>query len=481
MISKLDAIFYREKDPSIVAVFRIIFGLFMAYQMIYYFEIDYTFQFMAGPEMLFNYHGLSFLKPLPLGILQLVHVLLFVATIFITMGWQYRKSMVFFFLGFTYFSFIDKTLYNNHLYLISLISFVMIFIQADVKYSIKSWKSNQSNQNFIPAWNHYMLVFLISLPYFFGGIAKLGYNWLHSNLVVEIVQLNSDGVLTNLFSEALLVPLIKYGGLIYDLCIVWLLLYKRTRIIALFFVLIFNLLNNSVLFDDIGIFPFFMICSTILFFDSKKVGAWLDARIPKKSASKNLTRKQQKRMLKEQHRKGLTSQPKVGNSLSSITSNKYRSIVSLTLCVFILFQLVFPLRHYYYTDNPEWYGVGLYFSWRMKMQTKEITNFEMTLENTETADFGPIEAKTFLSKNQYIHLFDDPDNLVVLAQYLAPKAGKEYGIDHPAIKANVTVRFNGLSPQQMVQPDVNLYSLQAEDMSNRSWIVPLVQDYRNSL
>ena len=96
--------------------------------------------------------------------------------------------MIFFFLGFSYFSFIDKTLYNNHIYLIALIAFIMIFINADKKYSVHSkfFKKNKSNK--VPAWNQNILIFLISLPYFFGGVAKLSSNWLNTNLVQNIIE-----------------------------------------------------------------------------------------------------------------------------------------------------------------------------------------------------------------------------------------------------------------------------------------------------
>jgi len=474
MIFKFNELFYRPMNPSVVAVYRIFFGLFMVYQMLYYFSIDYTYQFMAGPEMLFHYEWLTFLKPLPVGILQLIHVLLLVAALFIAIGWYYRQAMVFFFLGFTYFTFVDKTLFNNHLYLISLLAFVMIFIKADVKYSLRAWKRPSSFKPTIPAWNQYLLIFLISLPYFFGGIAKLGFNWMDSNLVAELVSQSKPGAIKNLFSEEILVSFLKYGGLLYDLGIVWLLLFRRTRVLGVVLVVIFNLTNNSFLFDDIGIFPFFMICSTILFFNAEKVGAWLGAKLPKKKKEKALSKKQQKRLLKEQKRgPSAEEDPKVEQVAAINTSIKYRNLTTAMLCFFVLFQLVFPLRHYAFTHNPEWYGAGMFFSWRMKMQTKEIVKLEMTLANTETQDFGPIEAKTFLSSNQYAHLLDDPDNLILLAKYLTPKAQKEYNINKPAITADIVVRFNGMPSQQMIQPDVDLSKLNEEDVSDRSWIIPL--------
>ena len=205
MTARISKFLYQPIDPSAVAIYRIVFGLFMVYQMLYYFSIDYTYQFMAGPEMLFHYEGLSFLKPFPVGILQFIHVLLLTAAILIAVGWHYRKAMIVFFLGFTYFTFVDKTLFNNHLYLISLLSFVMIFMNADKKYSVRSWKSNSTLAATIPAWNQYILIFLIALPYVYGGIAKLGFNWTETSLVSEMVSQSKSSLLKSVFSEEVLV------------------------------------------------------------------------------------------------------------------------------------------------------------------------------------------------------------------------------------------------------------------------------------
>ena len=154
----------------------------MCYQMIVYYNLDYTYQFMAGPEILFPYRGLEFMQPLPIFYLKIIHFLLLVSSLLIILGIWYRYAIVFFFIGFTYFSFIDITLYNNHIYLFSLISFVMIFLDADILYSLRRKKIKKELKNYIPAWNQYLLIFLISLPYFFGGIAKLSSNWLHTDL-----------------------------------------------------------------------------------------------------------------------------------------------------------------------------------------------------------------------------------------------------------------------------------------------------------
>ena len=176
MKNKLYTFLFKEKDASVLSLFRIVFGGFMVYQILKYFQIDYTYQFMSGPEYLFSYYYLDFLGALPIYILKAIHIGLLIAAVLIVLGLFYRYAMTFFFLGITYFSFIDKTLYNNHLYLISLISFVMIFMEADKKYSLRKIKKGVKLT--APNWNVRLLQFLIFVVYFYGGLAKLNGDWL---------------------------------------------------------------------------------------------------------------------------------------------------------------------------------------------------------------------------------------------------------------------------------------------------------------
>tara|TARA_B110000285_G_C15047515_1_gene575132 strand:+ start:303 stop:1382 length:1080 start_codon:yes stop_codon:yes gene_type:complete len=343
--------------------------------MIVYYNLDYTYQFMAGPEILFPYRGLEFIQPLPILFLKIIHFLLLVSSLLIILGIWYRYAIVFFFIGFTYFSFIDITLYNNHIYLFSLISFVMIFLDADILYSLRRKKTKKELKNHIPAWNQYLLIFLISLPYFFGGIAKLSSNWLHTDLTKILYNQSKNSLLYDIIPENIFIFLIKYGGLVYDFLIVFLLLNKKTRKIGIALVIIFNITNNSLLFNDIGSFPLLMICSTILFFDSSKVSDFINTLFPNKT-NKILSKKEIK-IAKRRVKKEVVHF--INPTNDQIEWTKKRKATALIIGVFILFQITFPFRHFLLTNNPEWTGLGSRFAWRMKMQTKEITDFKMSL------------------------------------------------------------------------------------------------------
>ncbi|WP_046756982.1 HTTM domain-containing protein [Kordia jejudonensis] len=442
----IDKLVFKSTHVSILAIFRIIFGMFMTYQMIYYYEIDYTFQFIYGPEVLFPYPGLEFLKPFSLGLLKAIHAGLLLSAILITVGFLYRYAMVFFFLGFSYFSFIDKTLYNNHIYLIALIALVMIFINADYKYSLRSKFSKKALPKFVPAWQQNILIFLISIVYFFGGIAKLSPNWLDSNLISYTIDQAQSSLLTNLFSKETLITLIKYGGLLFDLSIAFILLNKRTRLFGVILVVIFSYTNNSILFNDIGIFPFFMICATILFFESAKVGNYIDNIFSSASAKKT-----------------------TGSATQNETP-KFKTLTLACLFIFVTFQLLFPLRHIFMTSNPEWTGVAQRFSWRMKMQSRNVTQFKMFLTDRKTAKTYGLDGTSFVTKNQFMHMVEDPYTFVHLAKYISDKLYVERGLVDPIIKAELMVEFNGMPTQYMLDSSIDLTKVDESHFADNAWI-----------
>ncbi len=124
---------FEPVDAGLLVFFRIAFGLLMAWEASRYL----TSRFHAGdwierlylrPEVLFKYYGFEWVAPWPgdgmyyhfwgLGILGLL----------IAAGCFYRVAMALFFVGFTYIFLQDQAAYLNHFYLISLISFLMIFL-----------------------------------------------------------------------------------------------------------------------------------------------------------------------------------------------------------------------------------------------------------------------------------------------------------------------------------------------------------------
>jgi len=129
-------------DIASLVFFRIAFGILMLIEVIRFFAYNWIFASYIEPEFFFTYYGFEWITPWP-GDLMYVHfIVLGILAIFVLVGFQYRVSMALFFLGFTYVFLLDQAYYLNHFYLISLISFMMIFVPSHRAFSIDAWRKD---------------------------------------------------------------------------------------------------------------------------------------------------------------------------------------------------------------------------------------------------------------------------------------------------------------------------------------------------
>ena len=180
-------------------------------------------------------------------------------------------------------------------------------------------------------------MFQISIVYFYSGIAKINHDWLSGEPIRMWLNYGENFLVIkkNIYNE-FLVYLISYGGLLFDLLIVPLLLIRKTRIYAFTLAVAFHL-SNKLLFN-IGIFPFFAIGLTTLYFSP----SW-----PRKFFNSKLVEENPNNY-----------------------SFKFKNPTFYILTFFIIFQLIMPLRHFLYPGNVAWTEEGHKYSWRMKLRDK---------------------------------------------------------------------------------------------------------------
>jgi len=150
------------------------------------------------------------------------------------------------------------------------------------------------------------------------------------------------------FNQEWVFYLFSYGGLGFDLLIVPLLLYRRTRPFAYTFAVIFHLMNAYSF--RIGIFPWLMMAATLLFF-------------PPDWPRQLLAKVQRKESPLEDE---ATSMPEI--------SPFYRLITTHALILYLAFQLLMPFRQGLYPGSSSWTQEGYFFSWNMMLDTKRQKN-----------------------------------------------------------------------------------------------------------
>ncbi len=259
----LKRIFFSKIDISIIAYFRIVFGLCMLINSIQLFTEDYIEYYWLRPRFHFHYLGLEWIHALPGKGMYILCFIISLSSLFIMLGFFYRLSIIVFFFSWTYTWLIGQSTYNNHYYLISLLSFLMIFIAANGKYALDDMIFPNIQTDELASWTLFILRFQIAIPYIYGGIAKLNEDWFHGEPVRTWLT-NTGGFV----DQEWFVYFVSYGGLIFDLTIIPLLIWQRTRLLAFIAVIGFHLSNHFAFSDiSIGIFPWLMIAATALFFE----------------------------------------------------------------------------------------------------------------------------------------------------------------------------------------------------------------------
>ena len=219
------------------------------------------------PTFFFKFFAFHWVPAPSQAVIYPIFIILIIACINISLGLFYRISITTFFLLFTYIELIDASNYLNHYYFISTIAFLMIFLPANRFFAIDNLFLNKA-KNHVKAWQINIIKFQIGVLYFYAGIAKINYDWLINALPLKI-WLPSKAhlpLIGDLLTYRATAYFFSYSGLIFDLFIFFFLIYKRTRVLAYLAVIFFHLMTWYLF--PIGMFPFVMIASNLIFFSA---------------------------------------------------------------------------------------------------------------------------------------------------------------------------------------------------------------------
>ena len=453
MWQRVCAALFKPVDISFLVFFRILFGGIMLWEVYRYFSYDWITRYFVGPVINFTYYGFSWVKPWPGRGMYVHFIVLGVAAACVMAGFLYRLATPVFFLAFTYFFLLDQTRYLNHLYLVCLISFVMCFLPANRAFSVDALLRPKIRTDVVPAWTLWLLRAQVGIPYFFGGIAKLNSDWIRGGEPMRtwLHPLTTTPGGSPIFTADWVVYGFVIGGLLLDLLVVPLLLWRRTRPFAFVAAILFNLIN-SVIFD-IGIFPWLMLGALLIYFPPDLArrfarafmspGEEFPAAAPATSAT-----------LPETNRPSFASQ----------------KLVVEVLAAYLAFQLFFPLRHYLYPGNVSWTEEGHNFAWHMKLRTKE-GEAVFTVSHPASGQTWTIRPQDYLESHQVMKMITKPELILQFSHYLAEEKRRE-GYGNCEVRARVMVSLNGREPQLLIDPNVDLTKEQASLLPAR-WIVPL--------
>jgi hypothetical protein len=445
-LSKMSAKLFEPVDVSSLVFFRVVFGLIMLWEVFRYWPRIERYYLL--PKFQFKFFAFSWVKVLPGAGMYYVYALLGILACLITLGLFYRIAAALYFLTLSYVFLLDKTYYLNHIYLICLISFLLILIPCNSSFSLDALINPKVRSQTVPIWCVWLFRLQIAIPYFYGGLAKLNPDWFRGEpLRTWLAAFSNAPIIGQFFTKEWVVYLFTFGGLSFDLLIVPLLLFRRTRLIGYIWAVMFHLMNSQLF--RIGIFPWMMIPATLIFF-------------PPSWPRQLLARVQRKEWHVEEE---VVSMPE-------ITPLK-RSLTTYFLILYVSFQLLMPFRQALYPGTSSWTREGYLFSWNMRLDRERglVTFYVIDPDSYETWEISRITSLEFLTTHHYNRMVGSPDMILEFSHYLA-RFFKGKGFPNVEVRARAVVSLNKRPYQLLIDPKVNLAKVNARLWPPASWIIP---------
>ncbi|MCP9755128.1 HTTM domain-containing protein [Lacihabitans sp. CCS-44] len=434
--------YFNKLSPAApLAVFRIGFGFMLLASIVRFWQKGWITDLYVTPKYFFNYYGFEFIKPLG-SYTYILFIICGLAALLVAIGLFYRFAAVCLFLSFTYIELIDKTTYLNHYYFISLVCFLLIFLPAQVCFSVDAFRKGTLKKGFVPQWNVDVLKLMMAIVYIFAGLAKINSDWLiHAQpLKIWLPAHNDMPFIGFLFNYDWIPFVFSWFGCLYDLSIPFFLWQNKTRPFAYFAVIVFHILT-AILFP-IGMFPHIMIVAALIFFSA------------------------------EFHQKVLQTiskflhfSPDLLTSKDIYSIPRYRKWIFM---VFFAFQLLVPFRYLLYPCELFWTEEGYRFSWRvMLMEKTGYTQF--TIKDSDGKQMV-VNNNHFLTTLQEKMMSTQADMILQYAHILEKYYAKN-GFNEPQVYVDSYVSLNGRLGKPLVSPTVDL-AKQKESFFYKQWITP---------
>lgn len=367
---------------------------------------------LSKSTFVFHYPGLGFIEAYSHELVRVLEISALAGAVLLALGIIPRIAALVFMASFGYLFLIDMSFYNNHYYLWCLLAF--LFVVTDVGKSISLtdlFRKRFSGQMHIR--NYVVFALLITIVYFYGGIAKLNSDWL-------------QGYPMRLYTRANNFPFpefsgyfLSYTGLLFDL-LIGLVLWKYPRSVFVTVPMLAFHISNYFLFD-IGEFPLVML------------GAWF-VYLP-------LGRYGPAKLLPEMK--------------ATVKGN----LLYIMLVFFFAFQLLFPLRFMLFGDNVAWHRQGYNFSWRMMLNNYKPHYFQFLVNIPARNDSYHVDFEKLLTYRQFYHLYHDPLMIWQLAQKLEGDARAKYGVDTVHVYCKSMVALNQHPPRSLIDETYDLASV----------------------
>ena len=434
----LNRLLFQRIDNSSLIIFRVFFGILISLECFGAIATGWVNRILIAPKFKFPFIDFDFLQPLPGNGMYFYFGIMGLMGICIALGFKYRASMITFTTMWTATYLMQKTAYNNHYYLLILISLIMCFFPAEKSRSIDVKLNPKIESNAMYAYIKWIVVLQLFIVYTYASIAKIYGDWLDfSTIAVLMHSKRNYWLVGDILQEPWIHTVIGSVGILFDLLIVPALLWKPTRKAAFFLSLFFHLFN-SIIFQ-IGIFPYLSIAFSVFFFEPETI-------------------------------RKIFFKSKIPFTTSKVIIPNYKNILLIVAAVYFLTQLLLPVRHHTFEDDVLWTEEGHRMSWRMMLRSRQGKGrYKVVDKNTEEVFI--INPKDYVSRSQERKIFAYPDFAWQFAQYLK-KEFKEENRDVSVYLKNSKISINRKPYEPFIDSKTDLAAETWYRTKHHSWILP---------
>lgn len=450
MLSVVERYINHKTEAASLAAFRVIFGFMMLLSLLRFWAKGWIASLYIEPSFFFSYYGFDWVKPIG-DWTYLLFVVCGLSALGVCLGFKYRLSIITFFLSFTYIELMDKTTYLNHYYFVSLVSFIMIWLPAGVYFSVDSYLDKSKRYQFVPRYTVDAIKLMLGIVYFYAGLAKLNSDWLIDAQPLKIwLSAKYDVPIMGSLMTLKWMPLVmSWIGAVYDLTVPFFLIYRKTRPWAYLAVIGFHVMT-AMLFP-IGMFPYIMILSTLIYFSADFHKRLLNA------LGKCFG------VARECFDSGKTY-------LNTDVKGSQWTVSASILLVFFIAQLLLPFRYLSYPGELFWTEEGFRFSWRVMLVEKTgYVTFKVVDDLTKQRYY--VQNDEFLTPFQEKQMSFQPDMIQEFAHYLKAYYETNRDMSNVSVYADAYVTLNGRLSQRYLDPNIDLTD-QDISLKHKTWILP---------
>lgn len=425
-------------DNSALIIFRVIFGFLIAIEAIGAIFTGWIKKTLIEPQFTFNFIGFDFLQPLPGDGMYYYYAIMGVFGILVMIGYKYRWSMAAYTIMWAVVYFMQKTSYNNHYYLLLLLCMVMLFLPAGNYFSVDVKQNPALKKISMPRWVVLGIIFQLWIVYTYASVAKLYPDWLDGTVAKNLMASRANyPIVGDLLQQGWAHTSIASFGILFDLLIIPLLLWRKTRLTAFCLSIFFHLFNSIVF--QIGIFPYLSLAFSLFFFSKERV-----------------------------HR--LFLKKKEFYTSDEVIVPSYKKILIVFASIWFIIQIALPIRHWFIPGDVLWTEEGHRLSWRMMLRGRSgSTQFYIVDKNDPKAKREMIKKSNYLSKKQFRTIASRPDAMWQFAQRLKTiyqAQGKDV-----AVYVQSKVSVNGKKRKVFIDPEVDLATVPWNYFTTNPWII----------